>query len=465
MTDSLHALSPLDGRYRPETEALSDYFSDFAYLRARVKIEIAYFLALSQDLHLPRELQPAEIDFLRSLSDAFCEADADEIQDFERITRHDVKAIEMFLRARFAATPLADTVSWIHFGLTSEDVNNIAQALALRQASERVLFPALEAIAALLERLARQHKATPMLARTHGQAAVPTTFGKEMAIFLVRLRKGLQTLREHRFEAKLNGAVGNFNALALAYPHVDWLAFSQRFIRKLGLQPNGMTTQILPYDNWIAFFDGLRRVNSTLLDLSQDLWHYASRNDLRLRVISAEVGSSAMPQKVNPIDFENAEGNLGLANALLEHYSRKLPISRLQRDLSDSTVRRTFGTAWGHTLTAYVSLRRGLERVEVDEAALRSELEAHWETLAEGAQTLLRAEGQTEAYDLLKSLTRGQEWGRESYLRWVEQLQATEETKARLRALTPLSYLGLAEKLAEEGLKANLQDDASLEEK
>jgi len=457
MADSLHALSPLDGRYRSEVEALGDYFSDFAYLRARVRIEIAYFLALSQDLHLLRELQPGEVDFLRSLGETFCEADADEIQHFERITRHDVKAIEMFLRARFAATPLADTVSWIHFGLTSEDVNNIAQALALHQARERLLLPALEVIGVLLEGLARRHKATPMLARTHGQAAVPTTFGKEMAVFLVRLRKGLQTLREHRFEAKLSGAVGNFNALALAYPQVDWLAFSQRFIRHLGLQPNEMTTQILPYDNWLAFFDSLRRVNSVLLDLSQDLWHYISRNALRLRVIGAEVGSSAMPQKVNPIDFENAEGNLGLANALLEHYSRKLPISRLQRDLSDSTVRRTFGTAWGHALTAYASLRRGLERVEVDEAALRSELEAHWETLAEGAQTLLRAEGQAEAYDLLKSLTRGQEWDRESYLRWVEQLEATEETKARLRALTPFSYLGLAERLAEEGTKAKVE--------
>ncbi len=458
MTDSLYALSPLDGRYRSEVEALSDHFSDFAYLRARVRIEIAYFLALSQDLHLLRELQPGEVDFLRSLGETFCEADANEIQDFERITRHDVKAIEMFLRARFATTPLADTVSWIHFGLTSEDVNNIAQALALHQAREHILLPMLEAIAVLLEGLARQHKATPMLARTHGQAAVPTTFGKEMAVFLVRLRKGLQTLREHRFEAKLSGAVGNFNALTLAYPQVDWLAFSQRFIRHLGLQPNEMTTQTLPYDNWIAFFDNLRRVNSALLDLTQDLWHYTSRNYLRLRVIGAEVGSSTMPQKVNPIDFENAEGNLGLSNALLEHYSRKLPISRLQRDLSDSTVRRTFGTAWGHALTAYASLRRGLERVEVDEAALRSELDAHWETLAEGAQTLLRAEGQAEAYDLLKSLTRGQEWNRDRYLRWVEQLQASEETKARLRVLTPSSYLGLAERLAEEGAKAKLEE-------
>lgn len=448
MSEPLLNLSPLDSRYQAETLALSDYFSEFAYLRQRVQVEIAYFLALSREVHLVRELTPAEVDFLRSLGDSFSLEDAHQIRDFERVTRHDVKAIEMFLRARLAPTSLADTVSWLHFGLTSEDVNNIAQALALSTARDNVLLPALEVVKDHLVHLTERYKSTPMLARTHGQPAVPTTFGKEMAVFLSRLNQGMRALRSHRFAAKLNGAVGNFNALALAYPQVNWPAFSAGFVTNLGLEANLVTTQILPYDNWLEFFDALRRLHNVLLGLTQDMWRYISDNFLRLRVVTAEVGSSAMPQKVNPIDFENAEGNLGLANALLEHYGRKLPLSRLQRDLSDSTVRRTFGTALGHALMAYISLARGLERVEVDESALRSELEAHWEVIAEGAQTILRAAGKSEAYDLLKSLTRGQGLDQQSYLRWVEGLEIAAETKDRLRRLTPLSYVGLAERLA-----------------
>jgi len=448
MSEPLLSLSPLDGRYQAETQALSEYFSEFAYLRQRIQVEIAYFLALGRDLHLFRELTPGEVDFLRSLGDSFSPADAHQIRDFERVTRHDVKAIEMFLRARLAPTSLADTISWLHFGLTSEDVNNIAQAMALKSARDNVLLPALEEVKSHLLHLTERYKATPMLASTHGQAAVPTTFGKEMAVFLNRLRKGMRTLQEHRFAAKLNGAVGNFNALALAFPHINWPAFSEDFVTSLGLEVNLFTTQILPYDNWLEFFDALRRVHHILLGLAQDMWRYTSDGFLRLRLVAAETGSSTMPQKINPIDFENAEGNLGISNALLEHYGRKLPISRLQRDLSDSTVRRTFGTALGHGLMAYVSLARGLERVEVDESALRSEVEAHWEVIAEGAQTILRAAGEAEAYDLLKSLTRGRGLDQQSYLRWVEELQVAAETKERLRGLTPLSYLGLAENLA-----------------
>ena len=453
MLESLLALSPLDGRYRAETEALRSAFSEFAYLRQRAQVEAAYLAALSCDLHLVRDLAPGEVDFLLSLGERFSPQDAEAIREIERTTRHDVKAIEIFLRSRLAETSLADTVSWLHFGLTSEDVNNIAQALALRAARDQVLLPALAEVRARLAWLTDQYKSAPMLARTHGQPAVPTTFGKEMAVFLSRLHREMSALQEHPFEAKLSGAVGNFNALALSFPQVDWLAFSERFLKGLGLKANPVTTQILPYENWLEFFDILRRIHAILLGLSQDLWRYVSGNYLRLRLVATEVGSSTMPQKVNPMDFENAEGNLGLANALLEHYGRKLPISRLQRDLSDSTVRRTFGAALGHALVGYNSLARGLERIELDEAALRIELEAHWEVIAEGVQTLLRTVARPDAYDLLKSLTRGKGLSRERYLQWVDELEIESGIKDRLRSLTPLSYLGLAEKIAEQVLE------------
>ena len=282
-------------------------------------------------------------------------------------------------------------MEWLHFGLTSEDVNILAQAIALRDSRDAILLPALDEIIARLSALARQYKSMPMLARTHGQAAVPTTLGKEFAVFLSRLKKQRAILRAHHFEAKLNGAVGNFNALAAAAPQTDWLDFSDKFIRAYDLKPNPATTQLLPFDNWVHYFDSLRLTNSVLIDLAQDIWRYISDDYVRSRAVPGEVGSSTMPQKVNPIDFENAEGNLGIANALFAHYAQKLPVSRLQRDLSDSTVRRTFGVALGHSLLAYVNLARGLDRIEPNEAKLRADLESHWEIVAEGAQTILRA--------------------------------------------------------------------------
>lgn len=453
MPDELQALSSLDGRYAAEAGPLRAYFSEFAYLRGRLRAEVDYLVALSAKAGLLRPLTPAELELLRALADDFSPAGAAEIKALEQATRHDVKAIENFMRNRLASTSLGDALEWLHFGLTSEDVNSIAQAVALRDSREAVLLPALDAVLAALEGLIRAHRSTPMLGRTHGQPAVPTTFGKELAVYYARLQKGRARLSEHRFEAKLTGAVGAFNALALAAPQVDWLDFSEGFLRGLGLEPNLDTTQVLPYDNWVVYFDALHLANSILIDLCQDLWRYISDGLLRLRAVAGEVGSSTMPQKINPIDFENAEGNLGLADALLEHYARKLPISRLQRDLSDSTVRRTFGSALGHSLVAYTSLARGLGRLEPDQAAMRAELEAHWEVVAEGAQTILRAAGVSAAYEQLKSLTRGRDFDRETYRKWVESLAVDGPVKARLRALSPLNYIGLAEEIADRVLQ------------
>ena len=448
--ESLNALSPLDGRYARDTASLREYFSEFAYLRQRARVEIDYLIALARNARLIRPFTDAETSNLQSLISHFSSADARAIKDLERTTRHDVKAIEYFLRARLAATSLADAVEWLHFGLTSEDVNNIAQALALRDSRDAVILLALDEILSRLTALARAHKSTPMLARTHGQPAVPTTLGKEFAVFVTRLNKQRAILRAHRFEAKLTGAVGNLNALVAVAPQVDWLAFSEAFIRAYDLEPNSVTTQLLPFDNWLRYFDALRLTNSVLIDFAQDIWRYISDDYLRSRAVAGEVGSSTMPQKVNPIDFENAEGNLGIANALFAHYAQKLPVSRLQRDLSDSTVRRTFGVALGHMLIAYTNLARGLDRIEANEDAMRANLDAHWEIVAEGAQTILRAAGVTDAYESLKSLTRGKQLTESDFRAWIESLTMDESVKARLRALSPLTYVGLAEKIVED---------------
>ena len=447
MSDDLLALSPLDGRYRSETEALREHFSEFAYIRERVRIEIAYLIALGRDIHLVREPTSNELDLLKNLSDSFSPEDAQQVKELERVTRHDVKAIEHFLRSKLAAISQSDLLETIHFGLTSEDVNNIAQAIALREARDQIIIPALNKILNPLAELIKAHKSTLMPARTHGQTAVPTTFGKEMAVFYARLKKQAARMADHRFEAKLNGAVGNFNAVRATAPQVDWMAFSEKFIRELGLEPNPVTTQTLPYENWIEYFNMLHSINSILIDFAQDMWRYASDDYLKLKVVVSETGSSTMPQKINPIDFENAEGNLGIANALFEHYARKLPISRLQRDLSDSTVRRTFGTALGHTLTAYASLAKALERIEANEAVMKRELENHWETIAEGAQTILRAAGLNNAYEQLKSITRGKEITKETFQQWIEGLEIEPAVKEKLRALSPLTYSGLAEEI------------------
>ena len=433
---SLHALSPLDGRYEKETSPLRDYFSEFAYLKTRARLELDYLSALSKIGIIPAD---ALSGYKPDLHD-FTEDDARKIQEYEKTTRHDVKAIEYFLRDKLPEV----LHQWIHFGLTSEDVNNIAQAIALKESCDEVLLPALDNTISSLINFAKQQRATPMLARTHGQPAVPTTLGKEIAVYLARLMKCRDEITNHKFEAKLTGAVGNFNAFDAAYPDVDWIAFSKSFIESFDLEPNLVTNQILPYDNWIRYFQSIQLTNSILIDFTQDMWRYISDGLLTQKVVESEVGSSTMPQKVNPIHFENAEGNLGVANALLIHYGQKLPVSRLQRDLSDSTVRRTFGTALGHTLLAWNNVTRGMARVDADEEKLKAELNAHWEVISEGAQTILRAAGKSDPYESLKSQTRGSQMDSDSYRRWVEALDVDEKTRERLMSLSPESYLGVA---------------------
>jgi len=449
MTDPLHLLSSLDGRYADMTASLSGHFSEFAFLRDRVRVELDFLAALSK-ISLIRPLTSSESAQLESIKTKFSTADAESIQAHERETRHDVKAIEYFLQDKFQDTTLKDLLPWIHFGLTSEDVNNIAQAIALRHSRDGIFLPALDELINSLCEFARQTRALPMLARTHGQFAVPTTLGKEFAVAIARLKSARDEIAAHRFEAKLTGAVGNFNALQSAAPQIDWLAFSKDFIAQYDLVPNLITTQILPYDNWVRYFDALRLANSILIDFSQDIWRYISDGILKQAVVQGEVGSSTMPQKVNPIDFENAEGNLGVANSLFTHYAQKLTVSRLQRDLSDSTVRRTFGTALGHTLVAWINFQRGLKRIAADEDKIKAELNSHWEVIAEGAQTILRSVGKPDAYESLKQQTRGRVVTESDYTVWCEAIDVDDETRRRLQSLSPASYIGLAIQLTDQ---------------
>jgi len=421
---------------------LRGYFSEFAYLRDRVQVELDFLSALSKTGVFSAEALPRWKPDLEGFSDE----DAHRIQEYEKTTRHDVKAIEYFLRERLPR----ELHPWIHFGLTSEDVNNIAIAIALRNSRDQVLLPALDNFIESLVGFARRYRALPLLARTHGQPAVPTTLGKEIAVYIARLAKCRAELAGHIFEAKLTGAVGNFSALQAAAPHVDWVSFSTSYIERLGLEPNLATTQILPYDNWVRYFGSIQLINILLIGYTQDFWRYVSDGLLRQTLVQGEVGSSTMPQKVNPIDFENAEGNLGIANSLLAYYGQKLPVSRLQRDLSDSTVRRTFGVALGHTLLAWNNLTRGMGRVEADEGKIRQELNDHWEVVSEGAQTILRAAGRDDAYESLKSQTRGRVLNETSYRQWVESLDVDEETRRRLTGLSPESYIGLAVQLTDQ---------------
>lgn len=439
---TLHALSPLDGRYENETSPLREFFSEFAFLRDRAQVELDFLNALSKSGLLPAEKSSG----WKSDLPTFTEDDARKIQEYEKTTRHDVKAIEYYLREILPP----EFHPWLHFGLTSEDVNNIAQAIALRDSRDKVLLPALNNLVLSLQDFARKYRALPFLARTHGQPAVPTTLGKEIAVYLARLMKCQAEIADHRFEAKLNGAVGNFNALQAAAPQIDWMSFSKEFIQSLGLEPTLVTTQILPYDNWLRYFDSIKRTNAILSGYTQDIWRYVSDGLLKQKILEGEVGSSTMPQKVNPIDFENAEGNLGVANALLTHFGQKLPISRLQRDLSDSTVRRTFGVALAHTLLAWNNITRGMTRVDADEENIKRELNEHWEVISEGAQTILRAAGQSDAYESLKSQIRGRVLDEEGYRLWVESLEVSEETRTRLLGLSPESYIGLAVQLVDE---------------
>lgn len=450
--DPLFAISPLDGRYRATVEPLSACVSEYGLQRHRLHVEVEYFIALAAcpGVTFLRPLTEAETGFLRGLVTGFDLNAARRIKAIEAETRHDVKALERYLSEQLAGTSLDGLRAGIHFGLTSEDINNLACALLVRRAVQEVVLPALDSALGLLEGLADSNAALPMLARTHGQPATPTTLGKELAVFAARAR-GQQTAIQSALEAlpgKLNGATGGFNAHVAAYPDVDWIAFSQAFVAGLGLRPNLLTTQIEPGDGLVALFDALARLNRVLLDLAQDMWRYISDGVFRQRAVAGEVGSSTMPHKVNPIDFENAEGNLELADALFGLYARRLPVSRLQRDLSNSTVLRTIGVALGHSLLAYTGLRRGLDRIAPDAARIEADLRAHPEVITEAIQTILRREGRADAYDLLKDFSRGAELTLADLRRFIETLDVPEAVKAELRQIAPENYTGLAARLA-----------------
>ena len=444
---TLYALSPLDGRYASEVSTLRNYFSEFAFLRTRAQVELKFLSALSRAGMLPVDASSRLQHDLQNFTDE----DARKIQEYEKTTRHDVKAIEYFLREKLPP----ELHPYIHFGLTSEDVNNVAQGILLRDSRDEVLLPTLDNLISSLRDFARKYRALPFFARTHGQPAVPTTLGKEIAVYLMRLIKCREEIANHIFEAKLTGAVGNFNSWQASAPQVDWITFSKEFLSSLRLEPNLVTTQILPYDNWIRYFDCLRLTNAILIDYTQDIWRYISDGMLKQKTVEDEVGSSTMPQKVNPIDFENAEGNLGIANTLLTYYGQKLPISRLQRDLSDSTVRRTFGVALGHTLLAWNNTTRGMSRVDADEQNIKQELNEHWEIISEGAQMILRAAGRSDAYESLKTQTRGLLLNEKSYQVWVESLNIAEETREKLLRLSPESYIGLAIQITDEAIRSS----------
>ncbi|GAA4011534.1 adenylosuccinate lyase [Hymenobacter fastidiosus] len=442
----LTAVSPLDGRYRRQTAPLAPYFSELALMRYRVLVEVEYFIALCE-LPLPQlhDVDAAVFGDLRGLYQYFSLADAEAVKDHERVTNHDVKAIEYFLRDKFAALGLGQYLEFIHFGLTSQDINNTAVPLSLQQALLRVLLPAYAQVRNQLAARATDWEAMPMLARTHGQPASPTRLGKEIQVFVARLDAQVELLAQVPFGAKFGGATGNFNAHLVAYPQVDWKQFADVFVNnRLGLHRSYPTTQIEHYDHLAATCDGLKRLNTILIDLARDVWQYISLGYFRQTIKAGEVGSSAMPHKVNPIDFENAEGNLGVANALLEHLAAKLPISRLQRDLTDSTVLRNLGVPLGHSLIALNSLQRGLDKLALDEAALARDLDANWAVVAEALQTILRREAYPDPYNALKALTRtGEAISQTSIREFIDTLAVGEDVKQELRAITPHTYVGL----------------------
>ncbi|PTX21045.1 adenylosuccinate lyase [Pontibacter mucosus] len=443
---TLTAISPVDGRYRRHTSDLAPYFSEFGLIRYRVLVEVEYFIALCE-LPLPQlqEVNHNLFPDLRAIYHNFTEQDALTIKETEKTTNHDVKAVEYFLKEKFDALGLSEHKEFIHFGLTSQDVNNTAIPLSLREAHERVLLPTYQAILQTLEGLAHTWKDVPMLAYTHGQPASPTRLGKEIMVFAERLQRQFNLLAQVPFSAKFGGATGNFNAHYVAYPGIDWPEFGNRFVQDvLGLTRSQYTTQIEHYDNLAAYFDGLKRLNTILLDFSRDVWQYISMGYFKQKIKAGEVGSSAMPHKVNPIDFENAEGNLGIANAVLEHLSAKLPISRLQRDLTDSTVLRNVGVPLAHTLIALKSLEKGIGKLELSEAALNAHLEDNWAVVAEGIQTVLRREGYPQPYEALKELTRKNEKMTEERIHtFIDTLQVSDEVKAELKKISPFNYTGV----------------------
>lgn len=448
---ALSALSPLDGRYAAKVAALRPLLSEFGLMHRRVQVEVEWFIALS-DAGLPEfpSLTEASRGYLRGLVARFSEADAQSIKDIEKTTNHDVKAVEYWIKQRFANHPeLEKTGEFVHFACTSEDINNTSHGLMLKAAREQVLLPVIDGLIGTLSGLAHNLAEIPMLSRTHGQTASPTTVGKEIANVVARLANARARIADVKLLAKMNGAVGNYNAHLSAYPDKDWEAFSRNVIEhQLGLTFNPYTIQIEPHDYMAELFDAVTRTNTILIDWSRDVWGYISLGYFKQKTKAGEIGSSTMPHKVNPIDFENAEGNLGLANAVLTHLSQKLPISRWQRDLTDSTVLRNMGVALGYALLAYDSLARGLGKLEVNPQALADDLDSSWEVLAEPIQTVMRRYALPNPYERLKELTRGKAITRESIQAFIETLELPEDEKARLMAMTPGNYIGKAVELA-----------------
>ncbi|GAB3706490.1 adenylosuccinate lyase [Spirosoma flavus] len=441
----LTAISPIDGRYRSQVDALAPYFSEYGLIHYRVRIEIEYFIALCE-WPIPQlaSVDPAQFQVLRALYQNFTEADALRIKEIEKTTNHDVKAVEYFIKEKLQGSPVEPFLEFIHFGLTSQDINNTATPLLLSEALDTEILPTYRQVFVRLQELAQQWDNVPMLARTHGQPASPTRLGKELMVFVERIEKQLHLLDAIPTAAKFGGATGNFNAHVVAYPNEDWKKFGDKFVESLGMVRSQFTTQIEHYDMLAALFDAFKRLNTILIDLDRDIWTYVSMNYFKQKLKEGEVGSSAMPHKVNPIDFENSEGNLGIANALFEHLSAKLPISRLQRDLTDSTVLRSTGVPLAHSIIALKSLLKGLNKLELNVAALNADLEDNWAVVAEAIQTILRREGYPKPYEALKALTRTNEKVTEQTIsQFINELNVSDAVKAELRAISPFTYTGI----------------------
>ncbi|MFZ2905034.1 MAG: adenylosuccinate lyase [Cyclobacteriaceae bacterium] len=441
----LNAISPIDGRYFITTQNLSPYFSEFGLMRYRVRVEVEYFIALTNTLPELSGFSKGQESELQKIYQKFSEADAVAIKEIEKTTNHDVKAVEYFLKNKFDELGLSGLKEFIHFGLTSQDVNNTAIPLSLKEFMEDQFLPAIQKLVKDLTSLSIQWKDVSMLARTHGQPASPTRLGKELYVFVERINRQLDLLKNIPHSAKFGGATGNFNAHHIAYPEINWGHFGNTFVSKhLGLVRSEPTTQIEHYDNMAALFDNLKRINTILIDFSRDVWQYVSMNYFKQKIKAGEVGSSAMPHKVNPIDFENAEGNLGFANAVFEHLSAKLPISRLQRDLTDSTVLRNIGVPLAHTYLAFKSLEKGISKLELNKAAIDQDLEDNWAVVAEAIQTILRKEGYPNPYEALKELTRKNEKiTRQSFAAFIDGLTISDTMKTKLKAITPFNYTGV----------------------
>jgi len=446
MLTPLSAISPIDGRYRGKVQELAPYFSEYGLFKYRVWVEIEYFIALSKlELAQFPVLNDQQINFLRNIYNEFTEANAQEIKDIEKTTNHDVKAVEYFIKEHLKGTDIEEYSEFVHFGLTSQDINNTAVPFSMQLGVDEVIIPMYKSILESLEGFAKEWKNIPLLSRTHGQAATPTTVGKEFAVFAERIKVQLDTLINTPLSAKFGGATGAFNAHRLAFPNVDWPAFGDELVSDLGLVRSYPTTQIDHYDQLAAMFDAIRRINIILMDFAKDVWQYISMDFFKQKIVAGEVGSSAMPHKVNPIDFENAEGNLGIANAILDHLSNKLPISRLQRDLTDSTVLRNVGVPLSHVLIAGKSLQKGMDKLILNEDAIHADLDKNWAVTAEAIQTILRREKVSGAYELLKELTRTNYGINENSIKaFVEKLDVSASVKAEISNITPFNYLGYA---------------------